>query len=254
MNPIPLLYVANWKMNMHAQAATEFVDKAKEWVKKHPELERRIILCPTFPLLLPLKIELSESNIYMGAQNCSEHENGAYTGQVCAQDLVDVGADFCLVGHSECRMYLKESNDAIGNKVSRLFEHLINPIICIGETAAQHAQSRTLEVLEQQLAPIAHAIKNSPSWPNVLTIAYEPVWAIGTGKIPPIQEIQAVFDWIKNYTTIHIAQVKTIRILYGGSVDATNAPSLKAIQGLQGFLIGGASLDFQKFKNIVGLD
>lgn len=254
MNSTHLIYVANWKMSMHAQGATQFADQVKEWVKKNPALERRIIICPTFPLLLPLKIELSESNIYMGAQNCSEYEQGAYTGQVCAQDLVDVGADFCIVGHSECRAYLKESNDAIGKKVSRLFEHLINPIICIGETAQERATNQTLEILEQQLAPIAHAIKTAHSWPNVLTIAYEPVWAIGTGNVPSLQEVQTVFDWIKSYTACSMSHVKTIRILYGGSVDASNAPTLKTISGLSGFLIGGASLDFQKFKNIVGLE
>ena len=239
---------------MHAQAATEFVDKAKEWVTNNPELQRRIILCPTFPLLLPLKIELSESGIYMGAQNCSEHEHGAYTGQVSAQDLVEIGADFCLVGHSECRTYLNESNEAIGRKVAQLFNHLLNPIICIGETAQDHALHRTIDALEQQLFPIARAVKTSKSWPNVLTIAYEPVWAIGTGTIPKVEDLQKVFDFIKSYTATHIPQIKTFRILYGGSVDATNAPALKAIQGLDGFLIGGASLDFQKFKNIVGLD
>lgn len=249
-----LLYVANWKMNMHAQSATEFVDLAKEWVKNNPELKRRIILCPTFSLLLPLKIELSESGIYLGAQNCSEHDHGAYTGQVSAQDLVEIGADFCLVGHSECRKYLNESNESIGKKVTQLFNHLLNPIICIGETAQDHSLQRTLEALEQQLFPVAHAVKVSTSWPNVLTIAYEPVWAIGTGIIPKIEEIEKVFEFIKSYTATHIPQIETIRILYGGSVDATNVSALKAIQGLDGFLIGGASLDFQKFKNIVGLD
>lgn len=254
MKSSPLLYVANWKMNMHAQAAAEFIDQAKEWVKKHPEMQRRIILCPSFPLLLPLKIDLNESNIYLGAQNCSEHEQGAYTSQVSARDLVDVGADFCLVGHSECRRFLHESNEAIGNKVSRLFEHLINPIVCIGETLQEYTEHKTLEILEQQLAPITHAIQSAHSWPNVLTIAYEPVWAIGTGNIPQAQEIEQVFAWIKTYTAQHMTHVKTIHILYGGSVDAENAQDLKAIPGLSGFLIGGASLDFQKFKNIVGLD
>lgn len=249
-----LLYVANWKMNMHAQTATEFVDQAKKWVVQYPQLQRRIILCPTFPLLLPLKIELSESGIYMGAQNCSAHEHGAYTGQVSAQDLMEVGADFCLVGHSECRTYLGESNEDIGKKVMRLFEHLINPIICIGETAQDRVLNRTIDALEQQLFPIAHAIKTSPSWPNVLTIAYEPVWAIGTGAIAQNEDIQKVFEFIKSYTALHIPQIKTIRVLYGGSVDATNAPVLKALECIDGFLIGGASLDFQKFKNIVGLD
>lgn len=254
MNSKQLLYVANWKMNMHAQEATEFVDKAKEWVAKNPELRRQIILCPTFPLLLAIKLELSESGIYMAAQNCSEHEHGAYTGQVSAQDLVEIGADFCLIGHSECRTYLNESNETIGKKVTQLFNHLLNPIICIGETARDHALHRTIDALEQQLLPIAHAVKTSKSWPNVLTIAYEPVWAIGTGMTPKIEDIQKAFDFIRSYTATHVSQIKTIRILYGGSVDETTAPALKAISGLDGFLIGGASLDFQKFKNIVGLD
>lgn len=254
MDTKPLLYVANWKMNMGAQAASEWIDACKEWVKRNPQLERRIVVCPSFPFLLPLKIELSESNIYMGAQNCSQHEQGAYTGQVAAQDLVSVGADFCIVGHSECRQLLNESHEAIADKVGQLFACLINPIICIGETADQHAKQQTLESLEAQLKPIVNTIKKAPSWPNILTFAYEPIWAIGTGKTPSLDELQATFDWLNTYLSQEIPTIKTMRLLYGGSVDATNAPSLASIKGVHGFLIGGASLDFQKFKNIVGLD
>jgi len=254
MDSQPLLYIANWKMNMGAKQASEWIDQCKEWVKKHPQLERRIVVCPSFPFLLPLKIELAESNIYMGAQNCSEHEHGAYTGQVAAQDLVDVGADFCLIGHSECRQYLNESSETVANKVKQLFSCLINPIICIGETADQYNQHQTLEALEAQLEPIIKAINTASSWPNILTIAYEPVWAIGTGKIPNLDELQTTFAWINSYLSTKVPTIKTIRILYGGSVDATNASSLATIKELQGFLIGGASLDFQKFKNIVGLE
>lgn len=254
MKSTSFLYVANWKMNMHAQAATEFVDHAKEWIKHHPELKHRIIICPSFPLLLALKIELNQSAIYTGAQNCSEYTHGAYTGQVSAHDLMEVGADFCLVGHSECRILLQESNQTIGNKVTRLFEQKINPIICIGETADEHAHEKTFEALNAQLAPIAQIIKTASSRPNTLIIAYEPVWAIGTGKTPHPQEIKAVIAWILSYAAQHIPDIKKIRIVYGGSIDTNNASQFKEIEGIDGFLIGGASLDFQKFKNIVGLD
>jgi triosephosphate isomerase len=248
------MYAANWKMNMSAGDAADFADKAKAWIARHHELQNYIVICPSFPFILPLAIELGNSGIITGAQNCSEFPHGAYTGQVSAKQLADVGAMFCIVGHNECRSLLHESSDAIGKKVSLLFEHAINPIVCVGETAFEFEQHQTLTILEQQLAPIIKAIKSAQSIPHEFIIAYEPVWAIGTGKTPEPQTLENVFSWILSHMQSKAPSIQKIRILYGGSVDSLNAKSFKHIKGLGGFLIGGASLDFQKFKNIVGLD
>lgn len=247
-------YVANWKMNMKTESALPFIDQAKEWLQKHPQLGKRIIICPSYPLLLALKIELADAALYIGAQNCSEHSSGAYTGQVSAHDIVGVGADFCLIGHSECRTLLNESNEAIGIKATRLFEQRLNPIFCIGESAQEYHAGQTKTTIVKQLEPLIHAVLKTTERPSALMVAYEPIWAIGTGKIPDIQELQQLFAWLKEYLSLHIPTIQNMYLLYGGSVDSSNIATLKSVQGIDGFLIGGASLDFQKFKNIVGLE
>ena len=247
-------YVANWKMSMSANAATLFIDQAVAWVERNPTLAHRIIICPSYPFLMPLRRGLGKAPIYLGAQNCSEYHSGAYTGQVSARDLADIDADFCLIGHSECRTLLNESNDSIGAKALRLFEQRLNPIFCIGETAQEHSQGQTDGALIKQLEPLIRAVAHASSRPSALMVAYEPVWAIGTGKTPDNQELQKLFEWLKEYLKINIPSIAKIYLLYGGSVDSSKIAQLKAIEPIDGFLIGGASLDFQKFKNIVGLE
>ncbi len=254
MDQLSLLYVANWKMNMDLEQAVKFFTSCKELVLANDYLEDNIIICPTFPQIPIASMELEDMAISIGAQNCSEFAQGAYTGEVSASSLADIGCMFCIVGHSERRIIFKESNDTIAKKVVQLLNQEIDPIICIGETEQEFNDKKTFSVLEAQLRPIFQAIKVSQLKPEELFIAYEPVWAIGTGKTPDNDYIENIFDWIEDFKEKQLGNTIDSVLLYGGSVDPITAPMLKDISNLGGFLIGGASTDFQKFKKIVTLE
>ncbi|MCX5922926.1 MAG: triose-phosphate isomerase [Candidatus Dependentiae bacterium] len=248
-----LLYVANWKMNMLVDQAVDFTVACKEFVEQNKDLAGAIAICPTFLHIAPVVEILEDSPIGVGAQNCSEHESGAYTGDVSALALSDIFCDYCIVGHSERRTHHNESNEVVARKVAQLLANMIFPIICIGETAEEHDLQQTQEILESQLLPIIEVLNNAEQLPGVLTIAYEPVWAIGTGKTPDSASLEKTFKWLTNYLQTQVNEKIEFCLLYGGSVDEKTAPQLAQVKGLGGFLIGNASLDFQKFKNIVGL-
>jgi len=259
------IYVANWKMNMHLDSGLQFANDCKALMNDNENTEKQgspfsqngakkhIILCPTFPAIYPIAQLLQNVPISIGAQNCSEHEIGAYTGEVSAQSLSEIGCSYCIIGHSERRKYFHETNEVIARKVVKLFASTINPIICIGETAQDHKDNKTLEVLEHQLNPIIKAINEAEQFPETVIFAYEPVWAIGTGKTPNNETLHATFNWLAAHLTRNIKNIKVIYLLYGGSVDEHTALEMVKVQNIDGFLIGGASLDFQKFKNIVSL-
>jgi len=247
------IYVANWKMNMPLDGALELTKQCKKLMAHQDNKEKQIVLCPTFPALYPIAKLLQSTPIGIGAQNCSEHEMGAYTGEVSAQSLSQVGCTYCIVGHSERRNYFHETNEIIARKVGKLFGAAINPIICIGETAKEHKDNKTLQALEQQLDPIINVINNAEQCSDELYIAYEPVWAIGTGKVPDKATLQTTFNWLHAHVQSALQPAKSVYLLYGGSVDEHTVKDIAEVQYIDGFLVGGASLDFQKFKNIVSL-
>lgn len=247
------IYVANWKMNMHLDFALLFSKECKKLIRENENKEKHIILCPTYPAIYSVAQLLQDTPISIGAQNCSEHEVGAYTGEVSAQSLSEIGASYCIVGHSERRTYFHETNEIIARKVAKLCNATIKPIICIGETANEYKENKTLQVLEHQLEPVLKIINEATQIPDNILIAYEPVWAIGTGKIPDNQTLETIFSWLISHVAQHL-QIKTVvHLLYGGSVDATTTQEIGRVKNIDGFLIGNASLDFKKFKNIVSL-
>ncbi len=244
------LFVANWKMNKSFSQAVEFT---KHNLEPLTELAAKpgctIVLCPSFPSLFTLADICAPTMINIGAQNCSAYEKGSFTGQVSAQSLKDVGCCYCIVGHSEQRQYCGETNEEVAQKVGRLFEQNIEPIICIGESKEQYEKNKVFEILTAQLNPIFTIIAE---YEKPFTIAYEPIWAIGTGIIPQKEYLQDVYTWLSNQVQNNVSH-KNWNLLYGGSVDESNVSELKSIKGVGGFLIGGASLDFQKFQKIVSL-
>lgn len=244
----PFFYVANWKMAMNLHGAKTFIEHIQQDSALKKAFATTIVLCPSFPHLYPIQKQLLNKPFALGAQACSAFDNGPYTGQVSASTLAECGCTYCLIGHSERRILLKETSEDVAAQYRQLVINHLTPIICIGETAEHWVAQKTLAVLEQQLTPIVHASKDNPT--ECLLIAYEPVWAIGSGRTPTPQELTVIFSWLKDFIVTHQIAGR-IFLLYGGSVDEINASKIKEIDNISGFLIGSASLDFQKFKNIV---
>lgn len=241
-----LLYIANWKMNLSPEQVSAFYhDNYDELYALTDHAD--IVLCPSFVSLGLLSPFIRNTEIHLGAQNCSEHKIGAFTGEVNAESLEQLGCSFCIIGHSERRILFHETNTIIAQKIQRLLEQEITPIVCIGETDQQYDQNKTKAALTEQLDSIITTLKNNN---KPLIIAYEPVWAIGTHNTPDVEQLEHIFDWIKNYVTAHIPH-NQVRYVYGGSVNSTTIKKLKELSNIDGFLIGGASGDFQTFKNIV---
>jgi triosephosphate isomerase len=246
----PFLYIANWKMNSSFEQSITFSTHNKDsLLQLGARSNSKLVITPSFTSLHAMAQIFANSAIHIGAQNCSEHEHGSYTGQVDARSLAQIGCTYCIVGHSESRAYCHETNEQIGIKVKRLLEQNIIPIICIGENKTEYEQGKTYTFLEEQLLPISKAL-NKSSTPNQCVIAYEPIWSIGTGIVPPTDYLVAIFTWLHEYCASYLANTN-VHYVYGGSVNENNISQLKNIEGIEGFLIGSASLDFQKLQKII---
>ena len=242
------LFVANWKMykNYHETRAW-LTDNATALAELTPHAS--LVICPTFPTL-PLAVEIGAPlDIALGGQDCSAQSAGAFTGQVNAETLYQVGCTYCIVGHREQRQHLHETDDTVAQKAALLLAHEIIPIVCIGEEQAHDSLPALLAALEKQLLPLQRINAQRFVTPH-LCIAYEPGWAIGSNKIPEISSLAAIFSALRTYCGQQFPSF-TLEYLYGGSVNSDTSPALARVPGIDGFLIGSASLDFQNFKNIV---
>ncbi len=235
--------VGNWKMNMTASEIVEFSKKLKKY--KFPK-NSDVMFGLAVAFVYILGMDKMQSNMMMiGAQNVSNHERGAYTGEISAEMLADCGLDFCIVGHSERRAYFNETDEIINEKMKRLQENGVLPILCIGETATQFEQGKTKEVLRAQLERDLAGLNKKEQ----IIIAYEPVWAIGTGKSASGELVQDTIKFIKQ-TLDEIWGKQEHIVLYGGSVNPANSGELLANDIVDGALIGGASLDCDRFMEI----
>ena len=188
-------------------------------------------------------MSLKKNTYYLGAQNVSQHKDGAYTGEISCTSLAELKIDFCIVGHSERRNVYNELNIDIKSKSQILIDYKIIPIFCIGETLEDKQNGKTNEVLSRQLE---EGIPDNSNSDNTI-IAYEPIWAIGTGLTPTFEEIDKTHEFIKYYGT----KFNDYKILYGGSVNAGNAKKILSLSNVDGVLIGGASLKSEEFTNII---
>ncbi|NIA31824.1 MAG: hypothetical protein GWP06_18180 [Actinobacteria bacterium] len=261
-----MLFVANWKMYMSfgetIKFATrhfdDFVSLASGMIPP-AEGENTIVLCPSSMALYPIIKMFNETKIKIGAQRCSPHIYGAFTGQDPARSVNEIGCSHCIIGHSEARREFRLSEEQVAQKFVHLLDYDVTPIVCIGETKEEFDSQKTLSALERQLSPIFEAIKTKTIVHDYITpyIAYEPIWSIGTGEVAGNQHLDMVFCWIaekisKNFENRPAGgAVPQIKLLYGGSVTAKNSKTLKKIDKISGFLVGGASLDFQEFEKIV---
>jgi triosephosphate isomerase (TIM) len=241
------LVAANWKMHLLKADAAEFCRDLKRGLAAPPPADVRVVIFPAFPLIPVVARELVDSEVEVGGQDVHPEERGAYTGDVSALQLADAGCSWALCGHSERRRYYGEEDDLVGRKAVAAARHRLTPMICLGETGEERRAGRTFEVLERQLrAALA-------TRPEPFVLAYEPVWAIGTGETASPQTAQEVHRYLRGQLRELVSDgaAAAVPILYGGSATPENAPSLIAQPDVDGFLVGGASLDPQKFLAII---
>ena len=238
----------NWKMNMLPNEAIKFIEDLTPLVK---DTENEVILCVPYTDLFYALLTAQGTNIKIGAQNMHFEENGAYTGEVSAKMLKSINVEYVIIGHSERRQYFNETDETVNKKVLQALKHKITPIICCGESLTQREQGITIDWIRQQIKIAFLQVTAEQAATTV--IAYEPIWAIGTGKVATTEQAQEVCKAIRECIgEIYDAQTAAaIRIQYGGSVSAASAPELFAQEDIDGGLVGGASLkpDFGKIVN-----
>jgi len=242
-----LLIAGNWKMNGNKKDIS-FIKGLLKFISNHKFKNVEVLICPPFTLIDKFSSLTSRSSINIGAQDCSSNESGAYTGEISASMIKDFNGKYCIIGHSERRIYHNETNNLINSKILQAQEKNLRTILCVGETLSDRKNKRTLRVLGNQ---IKASLKGKIN-PNQLDIAYEPVWAIGTGLVPNNSDIEEVHNFIfSKLKKIYGNRVKNIRILYGGSVNSNNISSISSLNNVSGALIGGASLKIGDMKSIL---
>jgi len=246
------IIAGNWKMNVEKEDVKAFFTNYNGKMASSDVSAKRVtkIICPTFPLLTYAKNECTDSGVDIGAQNVSEHEKGAFTGEVSASILKSIDIKYCIIGHSERRQYFGDTDDIIKQKWFRLREAGINPIICIGETLSERESGQTFEVIKKQIGTIFDGVALKQG--EDMMIAYEPVWAIGTGKTATPEIAQEVHKYIRELLTkLYHECAPEIPLLYGGSVKPSNIKELLEQDDINGALIGGASLDSKDYADMV---
>lgn len=242
------IIAGNWKMNKTPKEALALIEELKPLVKNE---EVDVVFCPPYVSLLLAVEATKDSNIEIGAQNMHFEESGAYTGEVSPSMLVETGVKYVVLGHSERREYFGETDETVNKKVLKAIEHGLVPIICCGETLTQREQGITIDLVRQQIKIALKDVSADDAKKSVL--AYEPIWAIGTGVTATSEQAEEVCAAIRQVVREIYDDVtaEAIRIQYGGSVNAGNAAELFAMPNIDGGLVGGASLkaDFGKVVN-----
>ena len=245
------IVAGNWKMNCTFDEADELINGIMEKLE-NTELPRetQLIVCPPFPYLEMTSDYANDSYFMVGAQNVSDQEKGAYTGEVSAEMLESMEIDYCIVGHSERRGYYGETNKIVAAKVDQLLKHGLKPIVCVGEVLEEREAGKQLDVVKRQVEEgLFHLTAEQM---KEVVIAYEPVWAIGTGKTATPEQAQEIHAHIRSLLTAKYGKelADEISILYGGSCKPSNAKELFACPDIDGGLIGGASLKADDFVAI----
>ena len=242
------IIAGNWKMNMTPSEAVELVNTLKPLVATD---DADVVFCVPAIDIIPVMEAAKGSNIQVGAENMYFEEKGAYTGEISPAMLTDVGVKYVVLGHSERREYFAETSETVNKKMLKAFEHGITPIMCCGETLTQREQGVTMDFIRQQVKVGFLGVTAEQAATAV--IAYEPIWAIGTGKTATTEQAQEVCKGIRECIAeiYDEATAEAIRIQYGGSVNAATAPELFAQPDIDGGLVGGAALkpDFGKIVN-----
>lgn len=239
------LIAGNWKMNGSVQSNAALVAALAAGTV---DAQCLVAVCVPAPYLAQVQLLVAGTRIELGAQDVSQHESGAFTGDVSANMLREFAIRYCLVGHSERRQYHSETDAEVAAKAQRALAAGITPIVCVGETLAEREAGRTDEVVKRQLAAVIHTNGHCIS---EIVVAYEPVWAIGTGKTASPQEAQQIHAVLRAQLQAATAHADRVHILYGGSMNAANAAELLAQPDIDGGLVGGAALKAQDFQKII---
>ncbi len=245
-----LIIAGNWKMNKTVAEALALINDLKLELKKVKEVD--VVVCPPFTALESVsKAILEDKNIRLGAQNMSENNFGAFTGEICAGMLKEFFVRYIILGHSERRQYQKETDALIAKKAAAAHAANLKPIVCVGETLAEREAGATEKVLETQVRGSLAGLTREQMIETI--IAYEPVWAIGTGKTATTQQAQEAHAFIRNLVgrIFDEATARKVRIQYGGSVKPANARELMSQPDVDGALVGGASLEARSFADII---
>jgi triosephosphate isomerase len=244
-----LIIAGNWKMNKTASEALALVKALKLELTNIKEVD--VVVCPPFTALAEVAKAVLESNIRLGAQNMSEQGNGAFTGEIAAGMLKEFSVRYVILGHSERRQYQKESNELISKKAHAAHAASLHPTVCVGETLAEREGGQMEKVLETQVRGSLAGLTAEQMDDTV--IAYEPVWAIGTGRTATTAQAQETHAFIRKLLVSMFNQAvsRRVRIQYGGSVKPSNARELMGQPDVDGALVGGASLDARSFSEII---
>lgn len=233
--------IANWKMNGSAQLIEELSPQLVAWAKTNPST--KAVICPPFTHINAVKLALFDTDIALGGQDCHEKASGAYTGNVSAEMLVEMGATYVIVGHSERRQYHAETDELVQAKAEAALKSHLIPVVCVGESLEDRDAGRAVAVVTAQAKQSAPTNHQSPST-NHFLLAYEPIWAIGSGRVPSLEDIAEMHSALK-------AELGQVQVLYGGSVNAANAQEILALDDVDGALVGGASLKAEEFLGIL---
>ncbi|MBX7241499.1 MAG: triose-phosphate isomerase [Bacteroidia bacterium] len=242
----------NWKMNLDLTQAQTLISELTQMINDEYSGSAEVVLAPPFPFLYPAHHLLkNHSRFHLAAQNIYTKESGAYTGECSAQMIQSVGASHCIIGHSERRQYFGESHDQLLAKIRLCLRFGIYPIYCVGETLSARESGKTFEVIQQQTEQVLFLLTEDEV--RKIIVAYEPVWAIGTGKTATPQQAQEVHAFIRRIISekYGASVADETSILYGGSVTASSAPELFSQPDIDGGLVGGASLKSREFAEIV---
>ncbi len=238
----------NWKMNMLPNEAMAFIEELAPLVKN---TENEVILCVPYTDLFYSLLTAQETNIKIGAQNMHFEESGAYTGEVSGKMLKSIGVEYVIIGHSERRQYFAETDESVNKKIKAAFLNGLKPIVCVGETLEQREEGKTVEIITKQTQLALDGLTNEQVENTI--IAYEPIWAIGTGKTATSEDANNSIKEIRNKIGKIYGQNTADRVIiqYGGSVKSSNAKELFEMSDIDGGLVGGASLKAEEFSKIV---
>ena len=240
------IIAGNWKMNKTIKEGLEFI----EGIKGKTEGNAEVLICAQFTLLKDLKEATKGTNIKIGAQNMHYENSGAFTGEVAAANLVELEMDYVIIGHSERRQYFNETDESCNKKVLKAIEVGINPILCCGETLEEREANKTIEKVKGQ---IEKGLANVDSKDiEKVVVAYEPIWAIGTGKTATAEQANEVISEIRNVVRAMFGDLADkVRIQYGGSVKPANVAEIMGQSDIDGALVGGASLKAEDFLGLL---
>lgn len=245
---LPLI-AGNWKMHKTGDESAAAAQKLKELVSGVTDVE--VMIAPTFTALAPVTTVVEDSNIALGAQNMHWESQGAFTGEIAPNMLVAAGCQYVIIGHSERRQFFGETDQTINKKIRAAVDAGLKPVFCIGETESERDSNKTFSVLDKQIKNGLESFVLRDL--KTLVIAYEPVWAIGTGKTATKEQAQEVHAYVRKILGEMITPdfAEKLRILYGGSVKPSNVKELMAMPDVDGALVGGASLDPETFSQLV---